>query len=156
MTVITDDVEAELQEARRSYGDAWREEYLKNFFTHFPTLDDQGSRREQANINRTRDIPYADNAASHIKQKQTPREFYKTIDDTLMQLVTEGLLSRHDIIQATEHLTAYTDQISVIAIRGEPDDQSQDAAQLREFYRVIFPVYVALRKKGYTREDLCD
>jgi len=126
---------------------------LNNFYCHFPiattTAKGQpflGLYRQLIEESNRWDITYRaayaapSTSKSNKRLNQTPRQFYDEIDAVVLMLG----ISMKDLSE-----TIY----NAVLVKPRPSDPNDP--KWKRMWELLFPIYVELRKRGYSPLDLC-
>ncbi len=133
----------------------WARTYFNNFYMHFPA-DGASPKSYEIMTADLWDVPYGEAAHSERKAKQTRREFYKTINDTIRELIRGKRLPRDAEEIGGQYLALMEDPNMVhdLVIKHDATvDERRDELH-NAFCSLYLPIYIALREQGYAKEDL--
>jgi len=121
---------------------------LNNFFMRFPVGNDPHNTDGDEGLHRRNSKPdwnvpsivtYPDQGYSEKKGSQTPAEFFAEVDRTVAELGIE--------------IAEISRRINRWIYEGKKSDEARERLS-KEMWDILIPVYIALRKKGYSRKDL--
>lgn len=125
----------EIEEFKIEFPEAPLATYFENFAFNLPDPRNPlgGTNRDKMQL--FYDIPIGDRATpenSEIYKKQTPREFFETVD----QIIKEENTPLDKLHQIQQLIT------------------EEGSKHYEELYELVTPVYIKLRQMGYNNEDL--
>ena len=156
MTDLETEILAGISGLKAEHPHDWAQRYFNNFYMHFPTNGDSGAYQEIVKGMHLENEAYSDPYLSPKKRSQTRATFYKTIDATVQELLRRKLL-----IPAAPRLSAkILSEFRTLSFTGfqelglYPDKEIHRETLHTMFCELYLPVYISLRKQGYSHTDL--